>query len=572
MNFAKTIIGGLLWCAIGTVGAVAQDLSNLGQQKPVGLTGGVELRGIHYNATGIANRRDPFTYFLNGSPTLTLYGIQIPFQFTLSKSEQSFRQPFNRFGLSPRYKWVTLHGEYRNLNFSPYTLAGHTMLGGGIELTPGRLRIGVMYGRLNRATVVDTLTQTLSPFSFDRTGFAAKLGYGTSSNFFDLHILKAQDDSASVRQPPMDVMPQRRAIPAANLVLGYGTRLTLFKKFTLESDGAISVYTRDIRPVLELDGVDDPLLGKLNGIHPINGSTEWYSAFNVGAGYTGSHYGIQIGYRRIDPEFKSMGAYFFANDLENYTIAPRFSLPNGRLHFNGSLGIERDNVNRQKQSTSKRLIGSASANATITNRLGLDVNYSNYSNSQKPNTLVVADSLKIVQTTQTLSIMPRYTLLGERLSHVVFVSLNFNGMSDFNSYFGDDAPSRNVSTRQYMVNYTVTVPKRMLTVFTSLSYTDRDAAGQHTSYEGATLGGNYSFAKQRLRAGMNTSVMQGNTAGNKTLILNGSANLDIRIDKLQSIRLSFFTVRNNPGSAITGTSHRFTETRGELAYQLNFGL
>lgn len=571
MTVIKASLAGLI-LAISAFGAVAQNLATINQQKPVGLVGGMELRGIQYNATGIANRRDPFTYFLNGSPTLTVYGVQIPFQFTISKQEQSFRQPFNRFGLSPHYRWITLHGGHRNVTFSPYTLAGHTMLGGGVELTPGKLRVGAMYGRLNRATVVDTLTQTLTPFSFDRTGFAAKLGYGTHSNFFDLHVLKAKDDSTSALQPPMDVAPQRRATPAANTVVAYGTKLTFFNKLTLESDGAISLYTRDIQSELTLDDVDDPLLTTLKGIHPVNGSTEWYTALKVGVGYIANNYGIQLGYHRVDPEFKSMGAYFFANDVENYTIAPRFSLPDGRLHFNGSLGIERDNVNRQKQSTSKRVIGSASVNATITKRLGLDVNYSNYSNNQRPNTLVVADSLKIVQTTQTLSIMPRYQLLGERLSHVVFASFNFNGMSDFNTYFGADAPSRNVSTKQYMLNYTVSVPRRMLTVFTSLSYTDMVAAGQNTTYKGGTLGGNYSFAKQRMRAGVNASIMQGNTAGNTSLIFNGSANVNIRIDRLQSIGLSFFAVKNNPGSAITGASHRFTETRGELAYQLTFGL
>src|SRR5690606_23843773 len=146
---------------------------------------------IFYNATGISARREPFTYLLSGSPTVSLYGWSIPFSFTLSQDERSFRQPFNQFGMSPTYKWITLHAGYRNVTFSPYTLAGHTILGGGFEINPGKIRAGFMYGRLNRATVIDTATQSLVPYSFSRKGFAARLGYGTAENHFDLNFLHA---------------------------------------------------------------------------------------------------------------------------------------------------------------------------------------------------------------------------------------------------------------------------------------------------------------------------------------------------------------------------------------------
>jgi len=39
--------------------------------------------------------------------------------------------------MSPYYKWITIHVGYRNINYSQFTLAGHTILGAGIELHPG---------------------------------------------------------------------------------------------------------------------------------------------------------------------------------------------------------------------------------------------------------------------------------------------------------------------------------------------------------------------------------------------------------------------------------------------------
>lgn len=550
--------------------AKAQDFTNIREQKPFGFNGGLELRGIYYNASGIANRREPFTYLLSGSPTFSLYNWSIPTSFVISKDDRSFRQPFNQFGMSPTYKWVTVHAGYRNVTFSPYTLAGHTMLGGGVEINPGKIRAGLMYGRLNRATVIDTTTQALVPFSFSRKGLAAKLGYGTAANFVDLSFLQAKDDSNS--RPDIPLPDSSNVLAASNTVLGYSARFTLFKNLFIESDGAVSIYTRDVNSPIVFDSIADPALRRMKGLLDINGSTEWFMAFNAGAGYRGKNYGIKVNYRRIEPDFKTMGAYFFANDVENLTINPNFSLPNGKLRANVSLGIQQDNVNLQKQATNRRIIGSGTIGAELTDRLGVDVNYSNFSNNQRPNTLRFADSLKIVQTTQTLNVMPRYMIIGERMSHMILVSYNVSGMKDYNSYFGDDAASRDISTAQYLVNYNISFPAKRLSLFTSASHTALNSVDTETSYTGVTLGGNYSMANQKLQTGLNTSVMQGNTGNGKSLIINGSLNLSYSINKWQSIRAMFFLTNNNPGSAITGMNPSFTETRGELAYQINFGL
>lgn len=567
----KTVCFGvilLVWLFDGI--AYAQDFSNIGNQRPFGFNGGLEMRGIFYNASGIANRREPLTYLLSGSPTASLYGWSIPFSFMLSRDDRSFRQPFNQFGLSPTYKWLTMHAGYRNVTFSPYTLAGHTLLGGGFELNPGKLRVGFMYGRLNRATVIDTTTQSLVPFSFSRKGLAAKLGYGSAGTYLDLHLLHAKDDSNS--RPDFPLTDSLNVLPAANTVLGYGSKLTLFSKIFLESDGALSVYTNDIHSPIVFDDVVDGTLKKLSGLMDINGTTEWFYAFSAGVGYKAKYYGLKANYRRIQPDFKSMGAYFFANDVENFTISPQVALPNGKVRVNANVGIQKDNVNLQKEATNRRIIASGTVGAEFTERLGLDLMYSNFSNNQRPNTLRFADSLKIVQTTQTLSVMPRYTVMGERTMHMVMLSVNSSNMNDYNNYFGDMAPSRDISTGQYLINYSISLPEKRISLFSSLSHTALNSADNKTSYNGISLGGNYSLENQKMKVGLNSSLMQGDANGSKSLIINGSANMSYAINKLQSIRFSFFLTRNNPGSVVTGLSPAFTESRGELAYQFNFGL
>lgn len=547
----------------------AQDFSNIGSSKPIVFNGGLQARSMFYNASGIDNRQDPFRYILEGNATANVYGWSIPFSFTYSQQDKSFRQPFNKFGMSPAYKWITLHGGYRNLTFSPYTLAGHTILGVGIELNPGKFRTAFIYGKLNRATVIDTTTMALVPFSFSRKGFAAKIGYGTRDNYFDLSFLKAQDDSTTA--PMQFVADSINVLAAGNTVLGYKTHFLIQKKLFVESDGAVSLYTRDINSPLQLDSFDNALLDKLKGTFKLNGTSQLLTALSVGLGYKERYYSLKINYRRVDPNFQTMGAYYFSNDLEAYTFNPTFSLPSGKLRGNVNIGIQRDNIKQQKQATNKRFIGTANIAAQFTERLGLDFNYSNFSNNQTPKTLSFADSLKIVQTTQVFSIMPRYLIALPNITHMFMLSANLSGMKDFNSYFGNGAEQRNIYTNQYLFNYSVSFPAKRLSLFSNLNYTELDRGIAKDIYQGVSIGGNHTMLDNKLQFGFNSSVMQGKSeATGKSMIINVSTNSIYRITNRHSLSFQLFVTNNNPGTAIIETNPQFTETRGELAYQFTF--
>lgn len=548
---------------------LAQDLSKVSTAKPIAFGGGFQARSMLYNASGIANRQEPFRYIIDGNASATLYGWNIPFSFTYSQQDKSFRQPFNKFGMSPTYKWITLHAGYRNLTFSPYTLAGHTILGGGVELNPGKLRTSFIYGKLNRATVIDTTTRALVPFSFSRTGLAAKIGYGTKNNYFDLSFLTAKDDSTS---GPKEFIPDSTNVLAAgNTVLGYQTRLMIKEKIFVESDGAVSLYTSDINSPLLLDTLDNSFLERVKNSFDLNGTSQVFTALNVGVGYTEKYYSLKINFRRVDPNFKTMGAYYFSNDLQSYTFNPTFSLPSGKLRGNVSVGIQRDNIKQQKQATNRRFIGTANIAAQFTERLGMDVNYSNFSNNQTPKTLSFADSLKIVQTTQVFNLMPRYLIVLPHISHMFMLSANLSGMKDYNNYFEADAEQRNIYTNQYFLSYTVSFPAKRLSLFSNVNYTALDRGIATDTYQGVSLGGNYSVANNKAQFGLNSSVMQGNSeATGKSMIINASINTTYRMTSRHSLSFQLFVTNNNPGTAIIETNPQFTETRGELAYQFTF--
>jgi len=142
-----------------------------------------------------------------------------------SSQNNRYRQPYNQVGVSPRYKtWLTLHGGYRNVVFSPLTLAGHTFLGAGAELNPGLLRVGMIVGKFNRA-INANYADPDRVATFGRSGYSAKVGVGNQRNYLDLILLRVADDVYSIQADSLS-----RTTPAENVVLGVSGRLQLHKK------------------------------------------------------------------------------------------------------------------------------------------------------------------------------------------------------------------------------------------------------------------------------------------------------------------------------------------------------
>lgn len=571
MKTAEEILKKTSYLLLGLVSyyqAAAQDFSNVKQLQPFTYSGTLEARGMFYNASGIANRRQPFSYLLSGSPTVGIYGFQVPVNFSFSESDRSFRQPFNQFGISPTYKWITLHAGYQNVSFSPYTLGGHTMLGAGAELNPGKWRLGFMYGRLNKATTIDTTSQALVPFSFSRKGYAAKIGYGTDRNFFELSYLAAKDDAQT---KPEGVPSELNIVsPAKNDVLGYAFKFSFLSNLFIESYGGLSLYTSDINSPLKLDSISNSFLKKVDKYFKINATTEYYTAFSGSMGYRNKAYGLKLSYKRIDPDFKTMGAYFFNSDLENWTINPNFSILKGKVRFNGSIGLQHDNLKKQKQAENNRVIASANAGVDFTKEFGLDVIYTNFSDNQRAQTALFADSLRIVQTTQTIGFMPRYYLICTNAIHVFSGAVTISSLNDYNSLLTEGGTSRNINTNQYFVNYSLSFPKRQLSLFANINNTKLKGQGIENSFTGFTLGGNSAFLKQKLQTGLSCTLTTTSSGTNDdSNIINASGNLAYLVSRQQRLGITLF-LTNNKTSAVNALQPNFTETRAELSYQFKF--
>ena len=542
----------------------SQNLEGLSRQKPVLLSGGLTARTIFYDANGIPNRRQPFSYIFTGSPTISIFNsFTIPISFTYSEQDRSFRQPFNQFGMSPYYKWITIHAGYRNINYSQFTLAGHTILGAGIELHPGIFRFGFITGRFNRATPVDTSSKSFQPFTYSNHGTAAKIGIGKGVDFFEVSMLKAKDDINSVH-PPVDYIGT--VTPGENIVVGINGQIKFLKNFTFALEAATSLYTRNLENSTPLsDSTNKGITKILGNFISTNSTTERYNAIQTSLLYHEKIFSAKLQYRRVDPDYKTMGAYFFNNDIENITFAPSLNLLKNKFRFGGSIGFQHDNLLKQKQTTSSRVIGSANLSAELNEHFGIDFSYSNYSNTQLRKTILLGNTFRIAQVSENYSFTPRYILASEKFVHSVIFSANYNIFSSVDKTIDNLSDTK---SNNYFLNYQVTVVPRNLTYTFNLNYTDVKSASYEDGNYGVTLGVNKVLNNSKLTAGWLGSFLKGLHGKSTGLILNQNVTVNYRINKHHSFGTTISYINNKSQQTLITPS--YSEWQADLNYRYVF--
>ena len=304
-----------------------QSLTDLKNTKPFAVNCSLGLNTAFYNASGIPDRQTPFAFGLNANATLTVYGISMPFSFIWYSNEKAgFHQPFNQFGISPTYKWLTLHLGYRNVSFSEFTLNGHTFLGAGLEARPGKFRLAAVYGKFNETSQYDLLMADSIP-KLTRLGWAGKIGYGTEKTFVDVSMLRIGDNKKNFVPSDNPEYP----VPAQNIALGLTSRISITSKLIFSVDGSVSFLTPN-STLGTSDTINDRLMLYASNLISINETSQRFSAVKTSLSYNFSrNVSSAIEYRRIDPGYQSMGSYFFNNDLEQVTFNQTFSFLENKI-------------------------------------------------------------------------------------------------------------------------------------------------------------------------------------------------------------------------------------------------
>ncbi|MDJ1482959.1 hypothetical protein QNI16_20825 [Cytophagaceae bacterium YF14B1] len=562
----------------------AQNLESFGVKKGIKANGSLNLNAIGYTASGIPVRRDPFAWFVSGNLTLNLFGYAAPFSFSYSNTSRSFTQPFNQLSFAPQYKWVKTYIGYNSMTFSQYTLSGHVFLGGGVELTPKNWRVAAMYGRLRKA-VPFNLTDTTENYnaSYKRMGVGFKIGYEKDNNGINVTLFHAKDDIQSIPY----VLYNSNLTPKQNLVAGISGRKKLFERVSLEAEYAYSILTNNIlyNPQADTLSVDSLRIPEpdyfLKGIIPSNATTRHFSAYNMSVGYQGTGYGIQVRYEEVAPEYQTLGAYYFNNDMRNITLIPSFQLFQGKLGLNANVGWQYNNLAKLKASTTKRFVGAFNAAFTPNEQWSFSGNYSNFTTftNIRPQTDPFfrnnLDTLNYYQINNTFNGMASHNFGDKERRHAIIFNGSYQKASDVAAYEGGNNNLSDFYTGN--ISYSLTLVPKNITLSASANYYTSRMATVTTRYWGPNASVTTSFLNKTLRCTYAGSFNKNTTNGlNSGAVLNNRVNIGYTPAAKEKERgkhtfsLGLNLLRKSPTTTELSKTPAFTEFTATTNYSYSF--
>ena len=255
------------------------------------------------------------------------------------------------------------------MSFSPYTLSGHQFLGGGVELTPpGKFKFSAMYGRLQKRILPDT--SGMGEPAYHRIGTGFKTEYSTGFGNIGVSVFYARDDakSLSFENDSLAILPEE------NLALGLSGNFSLPYNFTLNFDYSLSLLSENLNsPLSEENFRYMPLFKRRE-------STRQSHAIKAGINYNSRYGSIGVGVERIDPGYRTLGAYYNNNDFVNYTINYAGAMLQNKVNVAISYGLQHDNLMDQKDQKTTRTVGNINLGIVPVKNLNLALFYSGFNN------------------------------------------------------------------------------------------------------------------------------------------------------------------------------------------------
>ncbi len=495
----------------------SQDLEKIGKSDFFKLTGGVAANAIYYNGS---SKREPFTYILSGNINVNISEVyNIPFSFSYSNAKFQKNNPFsfNRLSIHPSYKWITAHIGDVNMTFSPYTLNGHQFTGLGVDLSPNdKFKISAMYGRLLKEREYNE-DNVNGAAAYKRNGYGLKTSYKFEKGAVGVIFFKAKDEEASLQN---EIPFEKDIQPKENLVISLDGNFKATKELSLKAEFAVSLLTEDTRITKKDKTFSDFLLDT-------NVSTQYYKAFNFNINHQVGKGEIGLGYERIDPNYKTLGGYYFNNDLENITVNASQRIFKDKLSVAVNAGLQKDDLDKNKTTQLRRLVMSLSANYNPTSKLAIAAGYSSFQSftniknqfdyineiSQIENEL---DKANISQISQNANLNVNYIFSESKQKRENF-NIGFNYQNAVNSIDDGETPDDNSSFYNGNVVYTVGYLEKNLTLSGALNASYSKLMQNKGVIAGPTVSVNKSYFEKKLRItsaisynqSMNNGVKQG---------------------------------------------------------------
>ncbi len=532
------------------------DLENIDTQlkeklkkKPFSISGSASVSGV-YNQASDSPTNEPFLYFFNGNITLGFYDWTMPinYRYTNQGDALDYQIPFkfNRLSLHPKYKWILAHIGDVSMSFSPYTFNGLQFTGGGLELTPEKypLRASFMGGRLAKATEYDGRPQTIP--TYERWGYGTKLSYKKEDLEIGGILFFANDKANSLSVPIPD---EKKIYPLSNQVYSG------FAKY---------------KPVHFVEVFGEYALSLLGNTQS---QKQDFTAYNAGINFIFTKASVGVRYEKVDPDYKTLGAYYFVNDMENITLNSSLNLFKGNVSIATSIGRQHDNLNQQKPKQSNQWVGSANINAKVTPKLSLSGSYSNF--TMFTNKLINPfDRINNPQLYEHPQDSINYRQVSQNTNANIAYAINEKQNITLSYSFNDVVNKQNDIVRRGGISrfhnagaaYMVQFPESKLSLSPSFNYSYSIVAREKTEVMGPSLTVGKAFFEDKLNTTLlgNYSVSQSVTSKGSTA--NAQLNVNFLPWKNHQFTLSALQSFRNAESDTQNTSAQSTNVSVGYTY------
>ncbi len=518
------------------------------------LNGFLSAYGESYFSNNLTPRRDDFTWRVSGNPTLTYKNFSLPVYFLAGSYENVSRQMFNRIGISPHYKWITVHLGYRSVEFSPLVVSQVYFLGAGVELNPSIIRLGFIRGRILRPVPISALPNNQP--SYERNGYAVKFGLGTKENFVDLIFFNGRDDTNSIAG---DTVYNPLVKPQENVALGISSKLRIKKNIFFQVDGGASLRSRDLHNSIIDDNGEIP--DQFNSIYILRASSLFNTAIKSRIEYRDTKYNFGFEYHRIDQDYTTLAINYMRTDLQRFGLFVKQNFLKNRLKIHVKTDWEHNNLRHNKISETQRNNNMLHALYRMNRSLIFNFSFLNSNMNTSVNevysTYVVSSKQRNhIVSLNTNYIFPRQTKYTQ-VANVGFSITDSKIRAQELNPAVQKSNSFNLSS-----NYSLTIADLELMIhggfdFGSSAY-HSGASVFNTNYRHPHAGVQKMFLEKKLTASLLTSVYF-NRAGGALIntVWRGNLAAAYKIFQSTSLQLRLSQMLNHPASAMLPNSAEF---------------
>lgn len=546
--------------------AMGQDNS-----KKLQFNGNLGFYGDFYSmasdtSDAIKARRPGSVGRMNLNSTLSYGNISVPISLMYTVGQRSaflpqlnngnfidfIRNPSNRIGIAPEYKWLRVLLGTQVPQYSELSVGDLPVFGAGVNLTPGLFRLSVFAGTSQLAIEEDSTKNIQGIYA--RKMYSGKIGIGKEeASHLYLIATMMEDDTTSLVKRPVGTMPRN------GLLTSLDYRINIGKQIYFKGEVAGSAFTRDSRNKLIVS--DQMPINLPSSIFKIQESSRFDYAAALTLAKNGKNFGIKITGKYIGDGFVPLGYPFMQTDKLDVTINPRFNLFNDKFQLSGSVGKRINNLSGTRAATTTQTIGSADMNVQLTSGFSVSAAFSNFDFRNS----ITMDTLRVQMVTMSYSISPTYMYSGKKNLHVITMVGSQNTFTDFNTISGalNDNDSRTA-----LLTYFLSSLNTPFNVSTTLSYFDNISSIGMLTTGSANLSFGYRFFKKKLNttAGIayTTNTLDALNAGSQII-----TNLRLKYSLNKKINLSVYGSVNlfRYGTERPGVAYRENLLRLALTYK-----